>query len=711
MKSIRRLTNRNNFSALLPKGEGVRALRRVTFYPVLVLIYAYFIPATASVNLNLVYTLTGVYFFAGLVILCALGFSFGRSAVLRLTGLAIDVMMVSSLMVTMGEYGVVFIGFYMWICLDYVLCYGRSFYWLALSASLPGLLLLLNIDFYWKSHPQIGIGLLMTILYLPVCTNRLFCYLRETNSAAENANRVKSKFLATISHEIRTPLNVIVGLTELLKQSRLTSEQSDWVRTLGICEEMLLSLINNVLDLAKIEAGAIMLQPKRFLLSKLLENLTDLFRNWAQAKGLHLSFDLTTPDVEGLIGDSGYLNQVLINLIANSIKFTESGTVLIRISEISRGRDKVELLWEIIDTGIGIPPNELGRIFDAFSQVDANDHSCAGGTGLGTAISKELVERMGGKIGVESELGKGSTFWFRLEFGITPDERMSAVSRILPEALSPGMLAPVSTQAIFRILLIEDNPANRSVVTKILQGLGHTVCAMASGEAALVCLACAQFDIVLLDMVLPRLSGVEILHCITRLDSHWQPPVFVLTANAMSEAKRECEAAGASAFLTKPITSPNLIQALNTVYKRTSASTPFIVESAVDPIRLIEQLSFGGHDFSYIFELATDWCADCVDSMKKLESALAHQNHEQVVYLLHNMEGGALEVGARDITALCRSLRKNIASATDREHAVAIDALNAAYVATRMAFERLAQMTNRRFSSASLPVSPNAFTA
>lgn len=681
-----------NFFAKLPDNEGEQAAMRMFLYTSLGFIYVYSLPAAANLNFDLIYTVIGIYFLAAVNIFGTLLFNPKRSFVRRLAGLFIDVLIVSALMLMTNEYGIAFFGFYMWICQEYALQNGRSFLRWAQSASVVGLLFVLSVGEYWHTHLQIGIGLLFTLLYLPFLTSRLLDRERTAFVEAENANRAKSRFLATVSHEIRTPLNAIIGLTDLLKHSHMSAEQSDWIiRSLSSSAEVLLSLVNNVLDIARIEAGKITIERRRFFLSALLANFIDVLRNSADAKGLHLSFEIAVPELDALIGDADHLSQILINLVANGIKFTEEGSVLIRISEVSRSANKVTLLWEIIDTGIGIPAEALGSIFDSFAQVNDSANSRYGGTGLGTAIAKELVERMGGKIGVKSELRKGSTFWFTLEFGLPRREDDSALGRLSPE-VSGTTKHNGQAPAHLSVLLVEDNLTNRIVATKILHLLGHTVCAVERGEAALVCLASAKFDIVLLDMEMPGLSGLDVLHRISRLDNNWRPPVFMLTANAISEARDECEAAGASAFLTKPITIRGLTQALSTVPERATKSTSTILESPADHLKLIEQLTLGDNDFSYIFELEDGWCSDCVETIQLLERAYQKCDNEKACYVLHNIEGGAREMGARHIAGICREFLQRSIAAEEVDLGSTIAALKNADKEMRSVFERLKLM-------------------
>jgi two-component system, sensor histidine kinase RpfC len=680
------------FFVQFPDNEGEQAVMRMFLYPSLGFIYVYSLPSATNLDFRLIYMAIGMYFLVATGIFGALLLNPRRSLFRRLVGLFSDVVIVSALMIMMREYGIAFFGFYIWICQGYGFRHGRSFLRWAQSASMLGLIFVLGISEYWQAHLQIGVGLLFTMLYLPILASRLWGRERKALVAAENANRAKSRFLATVSHEIRTPLNSIIGLTDLLKYSRLSIEHSDCIRALSSSAEVLLSLVNNVLDIARIEAGKITIEPRHFILSELLANIINVLRNSAEAKGLSLSCDSTVSESDMLIGDADHLSQVFINLVANGIKFTQEGGVLIRVSEVFRSAKKVTLLCEIIDTGIGIPAERLNSIFNAFAQIHDSARSRYGGTGLGTTIAKELVELMGGKIGVKSEMQKGSTFWFKLDFGLPCRKQDFAIGRLLPETLSAEKNSPHDIQTPIRVLLVEDNVSSRMVATKILYSLGHTVCAVDVGEKALFCLACAKFDIVLLDMEMLGLSGLDILHRINQLGKNWRPHVFMLTANAISEVKAECEAAGASAFLTKPITIQRLKYALSTVPKLTMDCTPTILEGSVDHLRLIEQFTLGDNDFSYIFELEDGWCADYAETIQQLELALQECDNEKARYLLHNMEGGAREVGARHIAELCRSFLQKSTAANEVDLSTVIQELKSADNARKLVFELLKKM-------------------
>ncbi|MEJ2692552.1 MAG: ATP-binding protein [Candidatus Thiodiazotropha sp.] len=704
---------------------------------------------------------------------------------------------------------------YLWITLGYGLRYGRSELFYACGLSIAGFAGVILFSDFWSGGYVLSSGLLVGLLVIPLFVSSLLKRLEQEKLRVETANQAKSRFLANMSHEIRTPLNGVVGMADLLVGTPLNEEQQDIVRSIHASAESLVSLIEDILDISKIEAGKVEIHSVDQDLYQLVYDAMVMIRPQTLSKSIRLDLWIE-PEVPPVVRiDPLMLRQILVNLLSNAAKFTEQGSITVRISHRPPRPDSEDcecLLFEVVDSGIGIPEHHLQTIFERFTQLDDSATRRYSGTGLGTTITKQLVELMHGTIGVESQLGGGSRFWFELplmpslhgldesslqtaqwilftdgsyqestvlayleecnlitkvsqtgasgfqellnavvlnkpydvaivdeaRIKIPVDQLASAIRNesklqdlvlmlVTPEPLEMerkqflrqiGFLVIVTplndleefrnalyyalaargkfnresdeqgyslmslAQRQYRILLAEDNYINQKVVQKILQRVGHQVSVAETGEATLQQLSQQDFDLVILDMQLPDMGGVEVIRRHQASQSGgMRIPFMMLTANATVDAQVQCKDLGVSAFLTKPVRSGQLVRIVEEVMQGEKRGPEGEAEESdlqldaeqsdkqalIIDARVLEDLVKLSQTPDFLRHLVEKFYQDSDQLLELMEAAAEQRRLIDYTEAAHALAGNAAGMGAHTLKAICSS-----AALLDQEQFVAL---------------------------------------
>jgi len=480
----------------------------------------------------------------------------------------------------------------------------------------------------------------------------------EARQEAERADRAKSEFLANMSHEIRTPMNAVIGMTSVLLGTPLTTAQREHVDTIRSSGESLLGLLNDILDLSKVEAGALDLEAVPFDVRACVDDALQLLTPEASRKGLVL-YDLVDPGVPPVVvSDASRLRQILVNLLGNAVKFTARGEVELAVSATPLAAE--DGLWElrfaVSDTGIGIAPQRMERLFKAFSQADSSTTRLYGGTGLGLAISRRLAEGLGGRMWAESEEGRGAVFHFTVRCRASGEPLpASAAVRSSPRAQMPAKSLPL------RILVAEDNSVNQKVALLMLEQMGYSADVAGNGREVLDALQRQQYDLVLMDIQMPRMDGLEATRRIVR---EWpreaRPRIIAMTANALRSDREACLAAGMDDYLSKPILFEDLRAAILRIDSpqpaaRPAAETvgpPSLDPSYLERLRQLEEVA----GRAVVRPFIDDFLLEAPRRVAAIHRALLDGDGDALVFTAHSLKGTSAQLGAVRLAALCQDL-------------------------------------------------------
>jgi signal transduction histidine kinase/CheY-like chemotaxis protein/HPt (histidine-containing phosphotransfer) domain-containing protein len=480
--------------------------------------------------------------------------------------------------------------------------------------------------------------------------------LGRSKEAAEQATRAKSEFLASMSHEIRTPMNAILGLADLTLQGNLDEQQKEDLEQMHASGVSLLQLLNDILDLSKVEASRVELEQVDFHLGETVESAMRTVAEMARTKRLDLRHEIAPGVPQALRGDPHRLRQVLLNLLSNAIKFTDEGQVLVRVVPELAPPGQVGLHFAVEDTGIGIPADRRAMIFDRFTQADPSVTRRHGGTGLGLAIAQGLVDCFGGRIWVESQEGQGSTFHFTVQL-----ERSNAVDTRSEARLTRQEPTALPT---WRLLLAEDNAVNQRLVSRLLAGVGWDVKIAQNGREAVEMSAAEEFDAILMDVRMPEMDGMVATQCIRQRERGTEKhiPIVALTADAMRETRERCLEVGMDRYLTKPATPDEMISVVRELVSGTQPPIPAQRGEAEPGQNAVFDLhaamaSVEG-DYDLLSEVTQLFLQDLPHQLRTIKVGLENGDLPGVTRAAHTIKGAAATIGAHSLSSVARDMEQ-----------------------------------------------------
>lgn len=508
----------------------------------------------------------------------------------------------------------------------------------------------------------------------------------DAKEKAESADKAKSEFLANMSHELRTPMNGIIGMSDMLEETGLTQEQSEYNEILQSSAKSLLLIVNDILDLSKIEAGGMELEAEPFPLRKAISETVELFMSIASKRGLVLSADIARNLPRFIEGDEGRFIQILRNLLGNAIKFTDVGSVHL-IAE-SRGNT---LYISVSDTGIGVPENQIDKIFGKFTQANNTSSRKYGGTGLGLAITKQLVEMMNGEIGVQNNKVQGSLFWFRIPLKVR-DDIDNILEKFVPRRNGPEAPVTQSTATInlnARILLAEDHPTNQFLMKRLLTKIGFKkIDCVETGKEAVDAFEKNRYDLILMDCQMPEMDGYEATREIRRLQHPSSNiPVIAMTANAMVGDREKCMEAGMDDYISKPIDAKKFIALISRWLSQMSTSQlipentqtlPERRKTTEMPVDIIHLETFTDGDKDVEQQLFSLFLEQADISLSRLRDAISSHDNEEWRSASHKFKGAAANLGAKKLSEICHAAESAFLQTADAKIGI-LNAIQAQY--------------------------------